>query len=78
MADETSTSRVARYPAAALVETLRGRTVVDAYCDAEGHDDVHLVLDDGTKLWIDVTRIRTWSSRGPAGDAWSSVPAVVW
>jgi hypothetical protein len=36
------------------VEALRGRTVADAYCDGEGRDDVHLVLDDGTKLWIDV------------------------
>ena len=44
----------AGFPAAALVEALRGRTVVDAYCDGEGRDDVHLVLDDGTKLWIDV------------------------
>jgi hypothetical protein len=44
----------ARFPAAALVEALRGRTVVDAYCDAEGQDDVHLVLDDGTGVWVDV------------------------
>jgi hypothetical protein len=44
----------ARFPAAALVEGMRGRTVVDAYCDGEGYDDVHLVLDDGTRLWIDV------------------------
>ena len=44
----------AGFPAAALVEALRGRTVVDAYCDGEGRDDVQLVLDDGTKLWIDV------------------------
>jgi hypothetical protein len=43
-----------RFPAAALVEALRGRAVVDAYCDAEGHDDVHLVLDDGTRVWVDV------------------------
>jgi hypothetical protein len=44
----------ARFPAAALVDALRGRTVVDAYCDAEGNDDVHLVLDDGTQVWVDV------------------------
>jgi hypothetical protein len=44
----------ARFPASALVEALRGRTVVDAYCDGEGHDDVHLVLDDGTRVWVDV------------------------
>lgn len=44
----------ARFPAAALVEALRGRTVVDAHCDGEGHDDVHLVLDDGTRVWVDV------------------------
>jgi hypothetical protein len=43
-----------RFPAAALVEALRGRTVVNAYCDAEGHDDVHFVLDDGTRVWVDV------------------------
>jgi hypothetical protein len=43
-----------RFPAAALVEALRGRMVVDAYCDGEGHDDVHLVLDDGTAVWVDV------------------------
>jgi hypothetical protein len=44
----------ARFPAAALVEALRGRMVVDAFCDAEGHDDVQLVLDDGTRVWVDV------------------------
>jgi hypothetical protein len=44
----------ARFPAAALVEARRGRTVVNAYCDAEGRDDVHLVLDDGTRVWVDV------------------------
>jgi hypothetical protein len=43
-----------RFPAAALVGALRGRRVVDAYCDAEGQDDVHLVLDDGTGVWVDV------------------------
>jgi hypothetical protein len=43
-----------RLPAAALVEALRGRTVIDAYCDGEGHDDVHLMLDDGTAVWVDV------------------------
>ena len=48
------TAPAARHPAAALVEALRGRTVVDACCDAEGNDDVHLVLDDGTRVWVDV------------------------
>lgn len=42
-----------RYPAAALVEALKGRTVVDASCDAEGVDDVRLLLDDGTAIIID-------------------------
>jgi hypothetical protein len=45
---------LARWPAAALVDALRGRTVVDAYCDGEGMDDVHLRLDDGTRVWVDV------------------------
>jgi len=45
--------RYARWPAAALVEALRGRTVVDAYCDGQGVDDVHLRLDDGTQIWLD-------------------------
>lgn len=42
-----------RYPAAALVQALKGRTVVDASCDGEGIDDVRLRLDDGTTLLID-------------------------
>lgn len=42
-----------RYPARALVEALRGRTVVDASCDGEGVDDVRLLLDDGTAIMID-------------------------
>lgn len=57
----------ARFPAAALVEALRGRTVADAYCDGEGHDDVHLVLDDGTKLWIDVDTDRNVVVEGSGG-----------
>ncbi len=44
---------LARWPAAALVDALRGRTVVDAYCDGEGMDDVHLRLDDGTRVSLD-------------------------
>lgn len=42
-----------RYPAKALVDTLKGRTVVDASCDGEGMDDVRLLLDDGTTVAID-------------------------
>jgi hypothetical protein len=44
-----------RWPAAALVEALRGRRVVQASCDGEGMDDVWLRLDDGTKITIDAT-----------------------
>lgn len=42
-----------RYPAKAIVEKLKGRTVVDASCDGEGMDDVRLLLDDGTTIAID-------------------------
>ena len=42
-----------RYPAHALVEALKGRTVVNASCDAQGVDDVRLLLDDGTAIMID-------------------------
>lgn len=42
-----------RRPAAALVQALKGRTVIDASCDAEGVDDVRLKLDDGTTILID-------------------------
>lgn len=45
---------LARWPAAALVDALRGRTIVEAYCDGEGMDDVQLRLDDGTHVWLDV------------------------
>lgn len=45
---------LARWPAAALIDALRRRTIVDAYCDGEGMDDVHLRLDDGTHVWLDV------------------------
>jgi hypothetical protein len=41
------------HPAAALVAALVGRTVVDATCDAEGVDDVRLLLDDGTAILLD-------------------------
>ena len=44
-----------RWPAAALVRALRGRTVVDAVCDGEGNDDVRLLLDDDTVVVVDVT-----------------------
>lgn len=42
-----------RWPADALVRALRGRTVVGASCDAEGMDDVRLLLDDGRVVMID-------------------------
>jgi hypothetical protein len=37
-----------------LVDALKGHTVVDASCDAEGIDDVRLLLDDGTTILVDV------------------------
>jgi len=43
-----------RYPARALVNALKGRTVIDASCDAEGIADLCLALDDGTTILIDV------------------------
>ncbi len=43
-----------RHPARALVDALKGRTVVDASCDAEGNDGLRLALDDGTTILIDV------------------------
>jgi len=43
-----------RRPAAALIEALKGRTVIDASCDAQGVDvDVRLKLADGTTILID-------------------------
>jgi hypothetical protein len=45
-----------RYPAAALVAALKGRTIVDASCDAQGVDDVRLLLDDGIAIIIDSER----------------------
>jgi hypothetical protein len=57
--------RPARFPAAAIVEALRGRTVTDAYCDGEGHDDVHLLLDDGTAVSVDVDVDSERRRRGP-------------
>ncbi len=44
-----------RWPAAALVRALRGRTVIDASCDGEGMDDVRLYLDDDTVIALDAT-----------------------
>jgi len=44
-----------RWPAAALVRALRGRTVIDAFCDGQGMDDVRLRLDDGTVVALDAT-----------------------
>lgn len=58
--------RLARWRAAALVDALRGRTVVDAYCDGEGADDVHLRLDDGTRVWLDVD-VEDVAVDGPGG-----------
>jgi len=43
-----------RHPARALVDALKGRTVIDASCDAEGNADLRLFLDDGTMILIDV------------------------
>jgi len=43
-----------RHPARALVNALKGRTVTDASCDAEGNGDLRLFLDDGTMILIDV------------------------
>lgn len=43
-----------RSPGKALVIALRGRTVVEASCDAQGMDDVRLLLDDGRVVVIDV------------------------
>lgn len=57
----------ARSPAAALVDALCGRTVVDAGCDGEGRDDVHLLLDDGTKVWFDVDGEPNVVVEGPRG-----------
>lgn len=36
-----------RWPAQALVQVLRGRTVIAAFCDAEGKDDLRLLLIGG-------------------------------
>jgi len=43
-----------RHPARALVNALKGRTVIDASCDAEGNAELRLALDDGTTILIDV------------------------
>ncbi len=43
-----------RHPARALVDALKGRTIIDASCDAEGNNDLRLFLDDGTMILIDV------------------------
>lgn len=37
-----------RWPATALPYALRGPTVVEPTADGEGHDDLRLLLDDGT------------------------------
>ncbi len=37
-----------------LVDALKGRTIVDASCDAQGNDDGRLRLDDGTTILVDV------------------------
>jgi len=42
-----------RYPARAIVEALKRRTVVDTSCDGEGMDDVRLLLNNGTTVTID-------------------------
>lgn len=42
-----------RYAARAIVEALKGHTVVDASCDGEGMDDVRPLLDNGTTVTID-------------------------
>ncbi len=36
------------------MDALKGRTVIDASCDAEGNADLRLLLDDGTMILIDV------------------------
>lgn len=41
-----------RWPARALVDVLRGRTVAEVTCDGEGMDDVRLLLDDGRVVLI--------------------------
>lgn len=51
-----------RYPAEALVEAVRGRTLVDGSCDGQGVDDVRLLLGDGTTIAID-----TELDSGPCG-----------
>ncbi len=43
-----------RHPARALVDALKGRTIIDASCDAEGNNDLRLFLEDGTMILIDV------------------------
>ncbi len=43
-----------RHPARALVNALKGRTVIDASCNAEGNAELRLALDDGTTILIDV------------------------
>jgi hypothetical protein len=42
-----------KHPTHALVEALKGRTIVDASCDGEGVDDVRLRLDNGTVILVD-------------------------
>jgi hypothetical protein len=46
--------RPERFPANSLVNALKGRCVVDATCDAEGLDDIRLLLDDGTTILVNV------------------------
>lgn len=56
-----------RHPADALVNVLKGRTVVDASCDGEGVDDVWLLLDDGTTVFID-TELHESENTGAAAE----------
>jgi len=42
-----------RWPAHALVEALKGHSVIDASCDGEGVDDVRLRLENGVVIRID-------------------------
>ncbi len=37
-----------RWPARALADALRGRTIIESTADGEGHDDLRLLLDDDT------------------------------
>jgi hypothetical protein len=44
-----------RWPGHALVEALKGHTVIDASCDGEGVDDVRLRLENDVVIRIDAT-----------------------